>query len=52
MQQATITATITDATSAIIAAKVADACTDDDTHDPARKNPPKASIARFLYTMR
>jgi site-specific DNA recombinase len=44
MHQATITATITDATPGIIAALLADARTDHDTHNPARKNPAKAAI--------
>jgi len=45
MRQATITATITDATPGIIAALLHDGRTDHDTHDPRRKNPAKAAIA-------
>jgi len=43
--QATITATITDQTPAIIAALTADPRTDHDTPDPARKNSPTAAIS-------
>jgi hypothetical protein len=45
MHQATITATITDATPGIITALLLDARTDHDTHAPGRKNPAKAAIA-------
>jgi site-specific DNA recombinase len=47
--QATITATITDHTPAIIAALLNDPRTDHDTHNPARKNSPIAAIgAKYL----
>jgi site-specific DNA recombinase len=46
--QATITATITDATPALIAALLTDPRTDHDTAGPARKNPAIAPIAATL----
>ena len=44
MNQATITAKITDATPQLIQALLEDPRTDHDTHDPARKNPPISAI--------
>jgi hypothetical protein len=44
MHQAIITATITDATPAIITALLHDTRTDHDTHNAARKNPAKSAI--------
>jgi site-specific DNA recombinase len=53
MHQATITATITDATPGIIAALLQDSRTDHDTHDPRRKNLAKAAITpHFLRNAR
>ena len=49
MHQAIITATVTDATPGIITALLADARTDDDTHDPARKNPAKTAIRGLCF---
>jgi site-specific DNA recombinase len=51
MHQATIRATITDATPAIIQALLNDARTDHDTHNPARRNLPKAAITGFSFTI-
>jgi hypothetical protein len=48
MHQATITATITDATPGIIAALLQDTRTDHDTHNLARKNPAKAAMTHPL----